>query len=65
MPTMKELYDRAKQDPNAIVMDVGETHPFTPVLLPSGLTDWYSCSFGGSCFGGSCFGGSARLRHHA
>jgi hypothetical protein len=24
---MKELYDRAKQDPNGIVKDVGEEHP--------------------------------------
>jgi hypothetical protein len=25
---MRELYDRAKKDPNAIVMDVGEEDPF-------------------------------------
>jgi len=24
----RALYDRVKQDPNAIVMDVGEAHPF-------------------------------------
>jgi hypothetical protein len=42
---MKELYDRAKQDPNAIVMDVGETHPFiiseahAVVTLKDGSTD--------------------------
>jgi len=24
----RELYDRVKRDPNAIVLDVGEKHPF-------------------------------------
>lgn len=28
MPNCQELYDRAKQDPNAVVWDVGEKHPF-------------------------------------
>jgi hypothetical protein len=28
MTTCQEFYDRVKQDPNAIVMDVGEKHPF-------------------------------------
>ena len=28
MHSCQELYDRVKQDPNAIVMDVGEEHPF-------------------------------------
>jgi len=28
MPNCQELYDRVKQDPNAIVLDVGEAHPF-------------------------------------
>ena len=27
MNNLRELYDRVKQDPNAIVMDVGEKHP--------------------------------------
>jgi hypothetical protein len=27
MSNCQELYDRVKQDPNAIVMDVGEAHP--------------------------------------
>jgi hypothetical protein len=28
MPNCQELYDRAKQNPNAVVMDVGEADPF-------------------------------------
>ena len=28
MSSCREFYDRAKQDPNAIVLDVGEEHPF-------------------------------------
>jgi len=27
MNSCRELYDRVKRDPNAIVMDVGEEHP--------------------------------------
>ena len=27
MSTMRELYNQAKQDPNAIIYDVGEAHP--------------------------------------
>ena len=28
MNSCRELYDRVKREPNAIVMDVGEEHPF-------------------------------------